>query len=68
VVDNLIFVTQKELGVTVVPTPIAAEKTDFLSQQHIKVVLPSPKWAGRYSLQINNQRETVVRDGVVIYQ
>lgn len=68
VVGDLIYVTQKELGVTVVPVPVAAEKIELLSGRQMKVTLPSPRFPGRYSLQINNQRESVVSGGVVVYQ
>ncbi len=68
VVDDLIYVTQKEMGVAVVPVPIAAEMVKVLSAQQMQVTIPSPKLPGSYSLQINNQRESVVSDDVVIYQ
>lgn len=68
VVDDLIYVTQKEMGVTVIPVPVAAKTVKLLSRQKMRVVLPSPKVPGRYNLQITNQRESVVSDGVVVYQ
>ena len=66
--DDLIYVAQKERGVAVIPMPTQAEKIKLLSKQRMQVTLPSPKFPGNYSLQINNQRELIVVDGVVIYQ
>ncbi len=68
VVGDLVYVAQKEMGVTVVPVPIAAETVKFISKQHMQVTLPSPKFPGRYSLQVNNKNASVVVDGVVQYQ
>ncbi|MEA3363801.1 MAG: hypothetical protein U9Q61_11110 [Thermodesulfobacteriota bacterium] len=68
VVGDLIYVAQRKMGVTVVPVPIAAETTKFISEKHLQVTLPSPHFPGRYSLQVNNKRESVVVDGVVDYQ
>jgi hypothetical protein len=68
VVGDLIYVTQKELGVTVLPVPVAAEKVNIISKQQMQVTLPSPKFPGCYSLQISNQLEMVVSDGVVQYR
>ncbi|MCF6267706.1 MAG: hypothetical protein L3J57_14335 [Desulfuromusa sp.] len=68
VVGDLIYVAQKEMGVTVVPVPIAAGTVEFISKQHMQVMLPSPKFPGRYSLQVNNKTASVVVDGVVQYQ
>ncbi len=68
VVDDLVYVAQKEMGVTVVPVPVMAETIDLLSRKQMQVVLPSPDFPGRYNLQINNQRDSAVSDGVVEYR
>lgn len=68
IVDDLIYVTQNEMGVTVVPVPAVAERISLISERQMKVIFPSPELPGRYSLQISNQRELVIYDGVVTYQ
>jgi len=68
VVDGLIYVTQREMGVTVVPVPAVAEKVNLISERQMKVTLPSPKFSGRYGLQISDHRDLVIYDGVVTYQ
>ncbi|MDX2480543.1 MAG: hypothetical protein QNK24_09435 [Desulfuromusa sp.] len=68
VIGDLIYVTQKQMGVTVIPVPVAADKVNIISKQQMQVTLLSPKFPGRYSLQISNQRESVVSDGVVQYR
>lgn len=68
IVDGLIYATQREMGVTVVPVPAVAEKVDLISERQMRVTLPSPKFPGRYSLQISDHRELVIYDGVVTYQ
>jgi len=66
--DDLIYMAQKERGVAVIPMPAEAEKINILSNQQMDITLPSPRFPGSYSLQINNQRELIVVDGVVVYQ
>jgi hypothetical protein len=68
VVDDIIYTALRERGGIAVPAPVAAEKIKILSAEQMQVTLPSPKLPGSYSLQINNQRESVVVDGAVIYQ
>jgi len=66
--DDLIYLAHKERGVAVIPMPAQAKKIKVLSKERMQITLPSPKFSGSYNLQINNQRELVVIDGVVIYQ
>ena len=65
---DFIYVAQQGMGVTVIPAPVSADKINLLSQQHLQVSLPAPKYPGRYSLEVANPRKSVVADGVVIYQ
>lgn len=67
IVGDRIYVSQRGVGVTVVQLPVSAGKMKLLSRQHLQVSLPSPKYPGRYSLEVANPRESVVADGVVIY-
>ncbi|MCK5912577.1 MAG: hypothetical protein KAG12_01780, partial [Desulfuromusa sp.] len=68
VVDDLIYVTHDAVGVTVVAAPVMAKKVELISSRQIKVTLPSPKFPGRYSLQISNGRELIGSDGVITYR
>ena len=66
--DDLLFVTQKELGVTAIAIPLTASEKKIISGQRMEVTFPSPSFSGRYSLQVTNQRESLVVGGVVNYE
>ena len=68
VVGNFIYVPQRGMGVTVIQTTAIADKINLLSPQHLQVSFPSPKYPGRYNLEVANPRASVVVSGAVIYQ
>ena len=67
-VRDMLYLADGIKGVLVVPDPLELTEIDYLSNQKIKVRLPSPGVAGRYSLQINNRRESKTLNGVVTYR
>jgi hypothetical protein len=68
VVDDLIYVPHKGMGVTVIPVPMEVTEIDLISREHMQVKLPPVKFPGYYSIQVSNQSESMICDGVVVYQ
>jgi hypothetical protein len=67
VVDNLIYIAHRAVGVTVIPVPVDAD-VKKISKHRMGVSFSSPRFPGRYSLQISNGRKLVVHDGAITYQ
>ena len=68
VVDDLIYTTQKNIGVTALPVPSSLEHIHVISSQHVRADLPPVKYAGRYDLQINSRAGSVAQEGAISYR
>ncbi len=67
IVDKRIYVTHRSVGVTVIPVPVEADITD-MEKHWMNISFSSPAFPGRYSLQISNGHDLVIRDGVIVYR
>ena len=69
VVDDLIYATQKNIGVTALPLPSPLNHINVISSQHVRADLPPVKYAGRYDLQVNSRHSgPVAQAGAVSYR
>jgi len=67
IVDNLIYMAHRAVGVTVIPVPVDAD-IKKMSKHRMSVSFSSPRFPGRYGLQISNGRKLVVHEGAITYQ
>jgi len=66
--SGMLYLSNNWSGEFAIPLPQELTDIDYLSNQLIRVRIPSPKIKGRYSLQVNTPRESETLSGVVVIQ
>lgn len=65
---DLLYVGNRYMGVTAIPFPQEIENVDVLSTDKLRLMIPSPKFPGRYSLQVRSQGKALTAQGCVTFQ
>jgi|GEM_PF-3049396 len=67
-VGGMLYLGNYTNGISVIPLPRELKDIEYLSGQQVRLKLPPSIAAGRYSLEVNNLRESQTLNGVVTYQ